>query len=1369
MLPTGRSAGRRPLAWCALGALALVLVCPRAGHAQSTQPLAFFKNYFVTGDYAVRGVSLWRKGVDGTAVAQIPALGGTAGVPPTADILAAFLYIQTGEKIQGSGIHHARFNGYDFGPFADPVTGEPGGGSVAKALTPWDQSPSACWSVAYPGGRKIVTYRADVLRFLPIDATTGKQRLDTSFLVSVPDMGSAYGDHDESSEEKADQNGPRAIGASLVVVYRDRAAPLRGIVLYDGAHTKRAYQTMTQRLEGFYQASGGAGSASMAHIVGDGRWYLSELVYVNGAHTATNPFRSAQGPKWDNWRAPVALPANASSVNIEVRPHGWASDCLSWSAMVLSTKVRDTDDDGLLDIWESGSGLVDPLGRALPNLAAMGADPGVKDLFVEIGYMSIGADSGGNWPTYGGIAKPPHSHLPSLEALQKVAEAFRKKGVNVHFDVGNNYQGTPLPYIVPAALARGGEAIDERVTVCDRDPNDPSVCQFRDYPGTVGWKSGFRLLKDQLIAGGPNGEPVPPLTASGDDPCDAPGSTCVRRFDAVRKDMFHYALFAHALGMPKDPCFEKDQAGNLVLDAFGNPKTDLSCPGNDPTSGFFVPRTNSGIADFPGGDLLVTLGAFDDSNGLPVGTPYMQAATLMHELGHNFELTHAGPPVIPREPNCKPNYLSVMNYLFQLRGLLDAGGVPQLDFSDTVLGPIDETGLMDGTFPFDSALYRTGWYAPRETSYLKNFAPAASKHCDGSDLLKDAQGTLTEPPMVRVDSLALASAGIDWNADGFLGAGGLPPAPGQPPSGKQDVNFNGQTFSLNAGANDWSAIRLNELAGRRSVGGFFTHDGRFFIGPLSLDIGRGDIGRGDIGRGDIGRGDIGRGDIGRGDIGRGDIGRGDIGRGDIGRGDIGRGDIGRGDIGRGDFGGGDMDVGAPNEIFNGEIDFETFVAVTGGQAPTPPSALQACLTDGRGQCASAGGDAPVRLSWLPPNVGRPVSYSVYRFDVREGAPFPPPTLPTAPLATVPAFLPPIEGQGSSFPNTTFLDTTAAHGAAYAYFVVAQFAPGPGEQTPLQSGISNFAVVATPSLGETGIENVQLASSTLTIGGEAVPYTAALTNATGEPLSVVVLQGWIQQSQSDARRAAGGLQATCGAGTGTLPPGRCVLQFTVSASNAAAGHGTLVAGSAQAVFELLHRVDGGQTLLDTFVVPITLAAPSLPAGSGSITDPAGDASAPATGETGPDLTSGAVLVRGDTVTLQVRFAERTFSAQTSVAQFSLDTDQNVNTGHRGSDAGCSADHDVLGTDYIIDFGAARGSQAEVRAFVGPSCNTFGPGTTTAVGSVVYVADGMDVTFPRSLIGNDDGALNFKVVTYVQGSGVLDRMTDAGLPPGSTSPE
>ena len=73
--------------------------------AQAQQDgLSLFKNYFITGDYVVRGTSLWRKGVNGKAVADIPKLGGADGVTPDADIVAAFLYIQTAEKIQGSGI-----------------------------------------------------------------------------------------------------------------------------------------------------------------------------------------------------------------------------------------------------------------------------------------------------------------------------------------------------------------------------------------------------------------------------------------------------------------------------------------------------------------------------------------------------------------------------------------------------------------------------------------------------------------------------------------------------------------------------------------------------------------------------------------------------------------------------------------------------------------------------------------------------------------------------------------------------------------------------------------------------------------------------------------------------------------------------------------------------------------------------------------------------------------------------------------------------------------------------------------------------------------------------------------------------------------
>ena len=68
----------------------------------------------------------------------------------------------------------------------------------------------------------------------------------------------------------------------------------------------------------------------------------------------------------------------------------------------------------------------------------------------------------------------------------------------------------------------------------------------------------------------------------------------------------------------------------------------------------------------------------------------MQGSTLMHELGHNFELTHGGAgslyPNVEREPNCKPNYLSVMNYLYQLRGLPDDSGKLHMDFSAEAIG-----------------------------------------------------------------------------------------------------------------------------------------------------------------------------------------------------------------------------------------------------------------------------------------------------------------------------------------------------------------------------------------------------------------------------------------------------------------------------------------------------------------------------------------------------------------------------------------------------------------------------------------------------------------------------------------------------------
>jgi hypothetical protein len=81
---------------------------------------------------------------------------------------------------------------------------------------------------------------------------------------------------------------------------------------------------------------------------------------------------------------------------------------------------------------------------------------------------------------------------------------------------------------------------------------------------------------------------------------------------------------------------------------------------------------SSGLGERPGNDTMITLGGW----GLDANTPYRtnllinyQAATLMHELGHNLGLRHGGGDDLNR----KPNYVSVMNYLYSPLGLPTIG------------------------------------------------------------------------------------------------------------------------------------------------------------------------------------------------------------------------------------------------------------------------------------------------------------------------------------------------------------------------------------------------------------------------------------------------------------------------------------------------------------------------------------------------------------------------------------------------------------------------------------------------------------------------------------------------------------------------
>ena len=950
-----------------------VLLSVQASQAQS---LKFFKNHIITGDYAVAGVSL--RGTLGTGVIDMTG----ANVPENADIVSVYLYWQTVIGQNDSidvGTSGATFRGHSLDVVVDGVTR-----SIAKAVNT-GTAPCAASGDSSGGAygiRRAVTYRADVHRFLEQDPATGKLMVKAVHEVHLPDAG-------------GDVNlAPSTAGASLVVIYRDPTKPLRGIVIYDGGFTvDKRTPNLNIVMSGYYQPASEP-DANLTMIVADGQPLLEKLV-LNSVPIAVDPFA---GPVWENPTFPISASILGTGPSTTVRVSGFGNpfDCVSPVVAVLATNVKDSDEDGLIDIWESSATpLPDPNGGNLPNLKAMGADPLVQDVFVEINYMSTSG--------YHNLEQvvPAHSHLPDKTVLESVATIFHNAAprrsrtggeivgpINIHFDVGPLYQlGLPTltqcqtAWVASCSIlrtstgARGGEVISE-TTGCRVDVDGNTTCgdgDFKNFPGTVGWKSGFNLIKNQplnfvVTNGGPSIE----------QQCAA-SPNCQRRFDRNRRNIFRYALFAHALGLVR-----VDATGTPILDATLNK----------------MPKNTSGIADgggVGGGDLLVTLGLWDNHKG----SVFMNTSTFVHEIGHTMGLRHGGGPPVRlasgdwvAQPNCKSNYLSIMNYMFQVSGLTDPLGNIRSDFSRQLLGSLNEGGLtenLSGQAGWNAMAYKTSWYVP--LGNILGISGSSNRHCDGSFIT-------TGESLVRFNGDATGRN--DWNADGDTDDSGV----------VGDVNFNSVVNDGNDnrlafdGYNDFEHIDLRQVGTRRNAGS------ERIDGALSLDIGFGDVGFGDVGFGDVGFGDVGFGDVGFGDVGFGDVGFGDVGFGDVGFGDVGFGDVGFGDVG----------------IENGGISQEdvSFDVASSPELNAPNSLVLTHLTK------------IIRLTWSAPHVGTVTGYDAYR----------------AVGSSITASSD-IVHLGTLFPTTTqtrFDDDTAQPGVTYTYFVVAQLTGGG------VTGTSNFATI-----------------------------------------------------------------------------------------------------------------------------------------------------------------------------------------------------------------------------------------------------------------------------------------------------------------------
>jgi sugar lactone lactonase YvrE len=775
VVPSGSVTASNPAAGAqvSVGSAVRLLVSTGQAAPPKPNPLSFENNYFVTGDFASAGVQLRGTGHGGIATGTITIPDSTTspsvsqGVPDGADIIDAFLYWETLENTASPSGGSGTFDNY-------PITGQ----QIGSDLPYTDGALSGTLRV----------YRADVNTYFPLGAN-GVRFASGAFTVSLPDGATAL---------------PLTEGASLVVIYRVLSPnfPLKSIVIYDGSAVPAI--STTQNMQGFYDAAGAGENTALFDVPGGG---------------------------WNNSSGSVTLPVHASQFSAPLNAGS------AYAAVILSTPVNNSDNDGILDAWKAGPASGDfyagqPGYYDVKNgtwVGLPGAVHGEKDLFVQLDYMCGAVLSDGS-------CDPNQENLfPSPDAkgndpLAMVTNAFAANGVHLHLEIGN--------------------AVPEDTCTDNTSTTPPQLCQFPSVPGAtqpgvIGWKNSLEFSKLW-----------PRNLAS----CAA-GGDCSPRFPYGQKDSYHYVLFGHSLAIPAwnsrygsltsinvvsgvTTIVTTDRGNGInhcpsrvtISGVLGNPNLNgvynttvcansstmtVSTPGvpnwSYPNSTLPEPvigltsgtvTSISGYSDLGGSDSAVTLGLWETAPNQNMSKrANVIAGTLFHEIGHTLGLSHGGlyydgpsGSYVPTfDVNCKPNYQSVMNYLFQLDGVGPNAAIAfsnqQLD-GEPLSGPptvlsLNSLGsvvnLTDASG--NPATFSTSaWYTPNAPSPT---ASAATAHCDGTPLSGDTG--------YRVNG-TIAPIAPAWSSE-------------------QNITFDGVPYTTLRGYNDVGNIDLRQVG---ATGGEFA-------------------------------------------------------------------------------------------------------------------------------------------------------------------------------------------------------------------------------------------------------------------------------------------------------------------------------------------------------------------------------------------------------------------------------------------------------------------------------------------------------------------------------------------------------------------
>jgi len=288
----------------------------------------------------------------------------------------------------------------------------------------------------------------------------------------------------------------------------------------------------------------------------------------------------------------------------------------------VRSTTGDLDGDGLLDGWETAGFDADNDGVIDIDLPSMGAKVDRQDVFLELDYEATRP------PTRDGIA----AMKAAFAAAPRPNPGGQPSGIALHVDVGNLVDPTADEAHLAGTCTNG----------LDDDGDGPvdgadTSCTYLESSREVGVGNcvtpvGVAPVDDDgdgLADGadpdcrvGDNfggGQALPPQGTCGLNA--AFYATRSANFDPRRLWIFHYALQGAANG--------------------------TTCQG--------------GQGEIGGNDFV---------------THNRDAGTIMHELGHNLNLQHGGQD----GQNCKPNYMSVMNYNTQA-GIPRAPTAVILDYS----------------------------------------------------------------------------------------------------------------------------------------------------------------------------------------------------------------------------------------------------------------------------------------------------------------------------------------------------------------------------------------------------------------------------------------------------------------------------------------------------------------------------------------------------------------------------------------------------------------------------------------------------------------------------------------------------------------